>query len=36
MKPVAEKGDYKGQIFDFIDEAQKVIAKKASEFLPQL
>ncbi len=27
MKPVAEKGAYKGQIFDFIEEAQRVIKK---------
>jgi excinuclease ABC subunit B len=27
VKPVAEAGDYKGQIFDFIEEAQKVIAR---------
>jgi excinuclease ABC subunit B len=27
IKPVAEKGDFKGQIYDFIEEAQKVIAK---------
>jgi len=27
IKPVAGKGDYKGQIFDFIEEAQKVIKK---------
>jgi excinuclease ABC subunit B len=27
VKPVAQTADYKGQIFDFIDEAQKVIAK---------
>lgn len=25
VKPVAEKGDYKGQIFDFIEEAERVI-----------
>jgi excinuclease ABC subunit B len=27
VKPVAEKGNYKGQIFDFIEEAEKVIKK---------
>lgn len=27
VKPVAEKGNYKGQIFDFIEEAEKAIAK---------
>lgn len=27
VKPVAEKGKYKGQIFDFIEEAEKVIKK---------
>lgn len=27
VKPVAEKGSYKGQIFDFIEEAEKVIKK---------
>ena len=27
IRPVAEKGNYKGQIFDFIQEAEKVIAK---------
>jgi excinuclease ABC subunit B len=27
VKPVAEKSGYKGQIFDFIDEAEKVIKK---------
>jgi len=27
VKPVAEKGNYKGQIFDFIEEAQVVIKK---------
>lgn len=27
VKPVAEKAGYKGQIFDFIDEAEKVIKK---------
>lgn len=27
VKPVIEKGYYKGQIFDFIEEAEKVIAK---------
>lgn len=27
LKPVVEKGDYKGQIFDFIDEAEKTIKK---------
>ncbi len=27
VKPVIEKGDYKGQIFDFIEEAEKTIKK---------
>lgn len=27
VKPIVEKGDFKGQIFDFIDESQKVIKK---------
>ena len=27
IKPVTEKGNYKGQIFDFIEEAEKVIKK---------
>ena len=29
VKPVVEKGSYKGQIFDFIEEAEKVIKKGA-------
>jgi excinuclease ABC subunit B len=33
VKPVIEKGSYKGQIFDFIDEAEKSL-KKAVERLP--
>jgi excinuclease ABC subunit B len=28
VKPIIESGKYKGQIFDFIEEAEKVIAKK--------
>jgi excinuclease ABC subunit B len=28
VKPIVESGIYKGQIFDFIEEAEKVIAKK--------
>ena len=27
VKPIQQKGDYKGQIFDFIEEAEKVIKK---------
>lgn len=27
IKPITERGEYKGQVFDFIDEAQKEIAK---------
>lgn len=29
VKPIIEKGSYKGQIFDFIDESEKVIKKGA-------
>jgi excinuclease ABC subunit B len=29
VKPIQEKGSYKGQIYDFIDEAEKVIKKDA-------
>jgi excinuclease UvrABC helicase subunit UvrB len=34
VRPVIEKGSYKGQIFDFIEEAEKLL-KKAAELLLQ-